>query len=267
MLVHPGATEPAVRPGSGPASQNPACDNLIPSPGASATLVHPSMQNRSNMSQPTSQSPLGGQVAVVTGAAQGLGLATSKRLAADGAHVILADLQLDKAEDRSGAAALLRPRRQRRRARRRRQRRGRRLLLRGALAALAASTSSPTAPAFGQDVCPVSELGDEEWDRVLRVTLTGTFHCCRAARPHHGGAGVGQHRQLRLDQRPEPGRPGQRLQCRQGGGHQPHPDPGGRAGRVRRARQRGRSRVRCTPPSTSATWRCAAAAWESPRRR
>jgi 3-oxoacyl-[acyl-carrier protein] reductase len=33
----------------------------------------------------------------------------------------------------------------------------------------------------GQTVAPVSELSDVEWDRVLRVTLTGTFYCCRAA--------------------------------------------------------------------------------------
>lgn len=132
------------------------------------------------MSQPTSQSPLGGKVAVVTGAAQGLGLATSQRLASDGAHVILADLQLDKTETEAG------------------------LLRSSGLAASGAGldvADSAAVDAFfsevrsrhgsvdilansagvGQDVCPVSELGDEEWDRVLRVTLNGTFYCCRAA--------------------------------------------------------------------------------------
>ena len=33
----------------------------------------------------------------------------------------------------------------------------------------------------GQNVTPVVELSDEEWQRVLGVTLTGTFYCCRAA--------------------------------------------------------------------------------------
>ena len=33
----------------------------------------------------------------------------------------------------------------------------------------------------GSQVLPVVEFGDDEWDRVLRVTLTGTFYCCRAA--------------------------------------------------------------------------------------
>src|SRR5262249_27331811 len=33
----------------------------------------------------------------------------------------------------------------------------------------------------GQTVAPVVELSDEEWQRVLGITLTGTFYCCRAA--------------------------------------------------------------------------------------
>ena len=41
---------------------------------------------------------LSGLVAVVTGAAQGLGLAMASELAIDGARVVLADLQLAKAQ-------------------------------------------------------------------------------------------------------------------------------------------------------------------------
>src|SRR6185369_935474 len=33
----------------------------------------------------------------------------------------------------------------------------------------------------GQNVTPVVELSDQEWQRVLGITLTGTFYCCRAA--------------------------------------------------------------------------------------
>ena len=34
---------------------------------------------------------------------------------------------------------------------------------------------------LGQTVTPVVQLSDAEWARVLDVTLTGTFYCCRAA--------------------------------------------------------------------------------------
>ena len=34
---------------------------------------------------------------------------------------------------------------------------------------------------LGQNVAPIVELGDEEWEQVLKVNLDGTFKCCRAA--------------------------------------------------------------------------------------
>jgi len=56
---------------------------------------------------------LAGRVAVITGGASGIGLATAKRLAAEGARVVIGDLDAT-----AGAAAAQRPRRSRTRPRR-----------------------------------------------------------------------------------------------------------------------------------------------------
>jgi NAD(P)-dependent dehydrogenase (short-subunit alcohol dehydrogenase family) len=47
-------------------------------------------------------SGLTGRVAIVTGAAQGLGLATAEALVAAGARVLLADVQADKVQAAAG---------------------------------------------------------------------------------------------------------------------------------------------------------------------
>ena len=124
--------------------------------------------------------PRDGLVAVVTGAAQGLGLAMGDRLAGDGATVILADLQLDKAETE---------------AKRLRQNN---LLVQATMLDVADSAGVATFfgkvvddygrldilvnnAGVGQKVTPVVELSDEEWQRVMSITLNGAFYCCRAA--------------------------------------------------------------------------------------
>lgn len=123
---------------------------------------------------------LDGLIAVVTGAAQGLGLGISEQLARDGATVIIADLQRDKGK--TEAARL--------------QADG----LKVHAACLDITDSARVTTFFddvigkherldilvnnagvGQNVAPVVSLSDEEWDRVLSVTLTGAFYCCRAA--------------------------------------------------------------------------------------
>lgn len=123
---------------------------------------------------------LKGLVAVVTGGAQGLGLGIAGELARAGAAVTIGDIQLEKAK--SVAAGLGE----------------------GGLDVRAASLdvtdSAAVAAAFnriaaehgrldilinnagvGQTVTPIVNLGDQEWQRVIDVTLNGTFRCCRAA--------------------------------------------------------------------------------------
>ena len=123
---------------------------------------------------------LDGQIAVVTGGAQGLGLGIARQLASDRASVVIADQQEDKAHEE---AAKLREEG---------------LTVRAEALDI---TDSAAVTAFfaalvareqrvdilvnnagtGQQVAPLVELEDAEWHRVLDATLTGAFYCCRAA--------------------------------------------------------------------------------------
>jgi NAD(P)-dependent dehydrogenase (short-subunit alcohol dehydrogenase family) len=129
---------------------------------------------------PRSSTDLTGRIAIVTGAAQGLGLGIAEELARQGASVTIADVQEHKARD-AGA-----------------------LLARSGLAVDAThidiADSGSVDRCFqgvarakgrldivvnnagvGQQVTPVVELTDQEWNRVIGITLTGAFFCCRAA--------------------------------------------------------------------------------------
>lgn len=123
---------------------------------------------------------LDGLHAVVTGAAQGLGLSMARHLAQLGAEVVLTDLQADKVQQ---AAAALKEEGL--------QTQGRTLDIGDSVAVSSffdefAATDGRldilvNNAGVGQNVAPVVALSDEEWNRVLHVTLTGTFYCCRAA--------------------------------------------------------------------------------------
>jgi 3-oxoacyl-[acyl-carrier protein] reductase len=121
-------------------------------------------------------------VALVTGGAQGIGRALSQRFAADGANVVIADLQGDRAAataDEVGAERAL-----------------------GVACDVADAASVQAAvdaavERFGHvdvlvnnaalfstlDMQPFEEIDLDQWRRVLDVNLTGPFICCRAVAP------------------------------------------------------------------------------------
>src|SRR4051794_30958594 len=124
--------------------------------------------------------PLLDQVAIVTGAAQGLGAAIVARLAEEGAHVVVADLNLSGAQQVATIVA---------------QATGRRTL---ALAVdvtaedQVAALVDQTVASFGRlDIMvanagivlsgPIEEFDVAHWRKVVDVNLTGYFLCAKHA--------------------------------------------------------------------------------------
>ena len=122
---------------------------------------------------------LAGKVAVITGAAQGLGRATAELMAEAGAKVVLADLNIDLATQaaaeinaKGGIAMAC-------------------TMDVGSEAAIKAAFAAIDEKFGGVDIL-VNNVADrakaemfdmtvEQWDRMLAVTLRGTFFCSREA--------------------------------------------------------------------------------------
>ena len=133
---------------------------------------------------------LTGRVALVTGAGRGMGRASAERIAADGARVVVNDLDETRASEVAD-----------------------RLVSEGAEAIGVAADVSDAADvsrlvdtareAFGDvDILVnnagvlrrtgILDLGEDEWDLVLDVNLKGTYLCTRAVLPAMKAAGWGR---------------------------------------------------------------------------
>ncbi len=130
------------------------------------------------------------RVAVVTGAASGMGLAIGKRLATQGHRVALLDLDSDGAERaaadirESGAQAIAA---------------AVDIADRAAVDHALAHVRSEFGPieimvtSAGLDqFSPFTEITKDMWDRMIAVNLTGTFHCLQAAVPDMLAGGWGR---------------------------------------------------------------------------
>lgn len=129
---------------------------------------------------------LAGRVAVVTGGAQGIGLAVAERLAQAGAKVAIWDMDAALAE---AAAATLG---------------GRAFALDVSDTEAAARAAAETQAVLGPTAILVTSAGiagsngpvvaydPNEWRRILDINLTGTFNCCRALIPQMQAQGYGR---------------------------------------------------------------------------
>ncbi len=130
------------------------------------------------------------RVAVITGAASGMGLAVARRLATDGNRVALLDLDAPAVER---AAAELRTA-------------GARAIAiradvtdRGAVDAAMATVRGELGPveimvtsAGFDEFVTFTDMTIEAWERMLSINLTGTFHCLQSAIPDMVAAGWGR---------------------------------------------------------------------------
>lgn len=128
-----------------------------------------------------------GQVAIVTGGAQGLGLAIARRLASEGASVVIWDVDFGNFDpDRAGfqPASMV--------------------TVDVTVPEAVTAAMDDVRSSFGRidvmvnnagitgPVVPVEQYRLEDWMRVLALDLTAVFLCCRACIPHMKARGYGR---------------------------------------------------------------------------
>jgi 2-dehydro-3-deoxy-L-rhamnonate dehydrogenase (NAD+) len=123
---------------------------------------------------------LSGRVAVVTGAGSGIGKAVCWRLAREGAQVVAADINLASAEqvaaelNNEGLQAVAV------RVNVASKKEVQDMIRKGESEFGKVDILCNIAGILGPSV-PVSEISEEDWDRVLDINLKGTFLCCQVA--------------------------------------------------------------------------------------
>ena len=129
---------------------------------------------------------LSGRVAVVTGGAQGIGLAVAQRLAASGARVAIWDrdesLARESASSLDGMAFAVD------------------VTDTDGVMRAAAEVSEALGPigilvtsaGVAGSIASVVDYDPAEWRRIIEINLTGTYNCCRAVLPQMIGTGWGR---------------------------------------------------------------------------
>ena len=131
------------------------------------------------------------RVAIVTGGGSGIGLAISRRLAADGHRVAVLDLNEESAAaaardmDASGARAIGLP-----------VNVGQRAQVFAAVDDVRRRLGTPAIlvnnAGTGATFARFLKIDPETWERTLAVNLTGAFHCCQAVLPDMVEVGWGR---------------------------------------------------------------------------